>query len=178
MGISGRFLHVGGGPITVGNDTLPDWAVGCVETRLDIEPDVQPDILASMTDMGDIGGFNFVFSCHALEHLYPHDVPIALAEHYRVLADGGIAITIVPDLTGIEATDEPVYESYSGPITGLDMIYGKASFVADSIYMAHHTGFTEKTLRAAYEQAGFTEISVKPVQCHSIMCMGKKKCQD
>ena len=51
MGINGTFLHVGcgGGP-------MPTWAEGCTEVRLDIDATHSPDIQASMTDMGDIGG--------------------------------------------------------------------------------------------------------------------------
>ena len=155
-------------------NTLPPWADGCEEVRLDIEPTFHADIVRSMTDMGDIGGFQFVYSCHALEHLYPHDVPVALAEHYRVLAPDGVSITIVPDLEGIEATDEPLYESISGWITGLDMIYGKTSFIQDSVYMAHHTGFTSSTLKTAYESAGFSHVAVSKIGKWSIMCVGRK----
>lgn len=176
MGISGRFLHIGPGAKNAGAaHSLPEWALGCQEVRLDIDARCEPDIVGSMTSLGEVGEFDFVYSCHALEHLYPHDVPVALAEHFRVLKTGGVAVTIVPDLEGIFPTDEPVYESYSGWITGLDMYYGKASFIEHSLHMAHHTGFTPKTLQAAYEAAGFTQVTVKKIQCHSIMCMGKKQ---
>lgn len=175
MGISGKFLHIGPSFKNHGaENSLPDWAEGCEEVRFDIDPNCEPDIMGSMVEMGYIGGFDFVYSCHALEHLYPHEVPVALLEHFRVLKDGGVAITIVPDLEGIQANDEPVYESYSGWITGLDMIYGKASFIEDNIYMAHHTGFTAATLAERYKEAGFIEVSVKKVDCRSIMCVGKK----
>ena len=178
MGISGKFLHIGPSFKNVGADnSMPEWAQGCDEVRFDIDPECNPDIVGSMVDMGPIGDFDFVYSCHALEHLYPHDVPVALGEHFRVLKPGGVAMTIVPDLEGIQATDDPVYESYSGWITGLDMIYGKASFIADSIHMAHHTGFTPATLAEAYKAAGFTDVSIQKIECHSILCAGKKPCE-
>jgi SAM-dependent methyltransferase len=173
QGLSGRFLHIGCGPMHEGTDSLPSWAKGCIETRLDIDPNARPDIVASMVDLGNIGVFDIVYSCHALEHLYPHEVPIALSEQYRVLRDGGGVMCIVPDLEGVEATEEPIYNSISGPICGLDMIYGKASFIQNSIYMAHHSGFVSSTIKKALEEAGFVKVTTTRHK-NSIICGGLK----
>lgn len=134
---------------------MPDWLTGLDEVRLDIDPDVGPDIVASMTDMGEIGPFDAIYCSHALEHLYPHDVATALGEFRRVLRPGGKVMVIVPDLEGVEATDEPLFMSASGPISGRDMIYGLARYVAESPYMAHRTGFVAATLAKALSDAGF-----------------------
>jgi predicted SAM-dependent methyltransferase len=76
-----------------GLDGLPDWEKeGYKVTRLDIEPRVNPDICAPMTNMGEIGQFDVVYCCHALEHLYPHEVHQALREFQRVLKPGGVAV--------------------------------------------------------------------------------------
>ena len=169
-----RLLHIGCGPLDHGNDNaLPDWAEGCDETRLDIDPNNKPHIVANMLEMGDIGGFDIVYSSHTLEHVYPHEVVPALQEQFRVLRDGGAAVVVVPDLEGVLATEDVVYESLSGPITGLDMIYGKASFVAHSPHMAHHSGFTQHTLSAALKTAGFSNITTKRL-CNSLMAIGQK----
>jgi predicted SAM-dependent methyltransferase len=149
-------LHIG-----CGRSPLPAWlGEKYDEIRLDIDPDVQPDIVASMTHLGDIGPFDLVYTTHCLEHLYPDEVPVALEEIRRVLKPGGGAIIIVPDLEGIKATDDVVYESPAGPITGHDMIYGMAAMVADNRYMAHRCGFVRESLDRALASAGFARRDV------------------
>jgi hypothetical protein len=63
----------------------------------------------------------------------------------RVLKPGGCVVVFVPDLEGVEATDEVLYEAPCGPITGLDLIYGLRSAWPQP-HMAHHTGFVRDTL--------------------------------
>lgn len=169
MAIKGSVLHVG-----CGCDPLPEWAACDEEIRMDIDPSSQPDILCSMTDMGNIGVFDAIYTCHALEHLYPHDVPKALSEFHRVLADGGVAIVIVPDLDGVKANDDVLYISEAGPVCGLDIIYGMASLIEQNIYMAHHTGFTVEMLVKLFESAGFREVTGKKIVNQSILVTGKK----
>lgn len=175
-GLVGEFLHIGCGAMQEGEtDMLPSWAKGCKETRLDINPEAKPDIVASMLDMGDIGPFDMVYSCHALEHLYAHQVVLALEEYLRVLKPGGVAVVFVPDLEGISATDDPVYRSVTGDlISGLDMIYGKSAFVAHSPHMGHHCGFTSKSLAEVFRAAGFIEVDTKRI-ANSVLCTGRKE---
>lgn len=144
-------LHAG-----CGYTPLPEWMSTYREVRLDIDPEVKPEILASITDLGNIGPYNAVFCQHCLEHLYPQDVPRALKEFYRVLAPDGVLALFVPDLEDAKPTDDVLFESPAGPIAGLDLFYGhRKALAAGMIYMAHHTGFTQHSLRAAIEQAGF-----------------------
>lgn len=129
-------------------------AQGYAVTTLDIDPDTKPDIVASMTDLGEIGEFDAIYCCHALEHLYPHEVGKALAEFYRVLKPNGAAIIMVPDLEGVPATEEALQTSY-GSISGLHLYYGQASVLEKQPYMAHHCGFVADTLKRVMEMAGF-----------------------
>ena len=82
-----QFLHVGCGPKhkdrTTAGFNNPDWH----ELRLDIDESVNPDIVGTMTDMSAVAdaSVDAVFSSHNIEHLYPHEVPVALAEFKRVL---------------------------------------------------------------------------------------------
>lgn len=177
FGLTGDFLHIGCGVMQPDEtDQLPLWAKGCKETRLDIDPNVKPDVVASMLDMGEIGPFDTVYSSHTLEHLYPHQVSGAVDECFRVLKPGGLAITIVPDLEGVLATDETLYTAILGDeISGLDMIYGKASYVASNPYMAHHCGFTSKTLTQVLTAAGFEQVTATRMG-FSILATGKKPC--
>jgi SAM-dependent methyltransferase len=162
-------LHAG-----CGNEPLPAWLDGSTETRLDIDPDCHPDIVASITDLGDIGPFDLVFSSHCLEHLAPHDVGVALSEFRRVLKPGGGAVVIVPDLEDVRPTEEVMYEAPCGPITGLDMYYGLRSALQERPYMAHKTGFVRETLQAAMDAAGFAETSVKRLDCFNLMGAARK----
>lgn len=148
-------LHIG-----CGRHPLPEWLAAYDETRLDIDPSVEPDVVASMTDMGAIGPFDAVYTTHTLEHLYPDEVPVALSEIRRVLKPGGFAMIVVPDLEGVQATEDVVYESLAGPITGLDMIYGPSRFSSENRYMAHHCGFVSDTLKGVIDSAGFVRSEV------------------
>lgn len=161
-------LHVG-----CGHASLPTWFADFDEVRLDIDPGCKPDIVASMIEMGEIGPFDAAYCSHTLEHVYPHQVPVALAEFRRVLKPNGALVLFVPDLEGISATDEVIYESPCGPITGRDMIYGKISYLEQSPFMAHHNGFVASTLRSALEGAGFNGVSVLQIPEHNLMGSGR-----
>jgi hypothetical protein len=161
------FLHVGCGRLrknrtTKGFDT-PEWR----ELRLDIDPGVTPDVVGSMTDMAAVPDacMDGLYSSHNIEHLYPFEVPIALAEFVRVLRPEGFAVITCPDLrsiAGLVVQDklvEPAYTSSAGPISPLDMIYGHQADLAEgNLFMAHRTGFTSRTLEAALRAAGFAKV--------------------
>lgn len=139
--------------------------------RLDIDPATKPDIVASMTDMGAIGHFDVVYCCHALEHLYPHEVSKALSEFHRVLHPGGSVVILVPDLQDVSPTDDELPEM--GGLSGLSLFYGDARLIAEMPYMAHHSGFVEKTLQKCLEDAGFTVIT-KRLTKFNLLGIGKK----
>src|SRR6185312_2442431 len=78
-----RILNAGSGHISArGVAPLfasPDWE----EVRLDVDPAVGPTVIGSITDMKAIfpsESFDAVWSSHTLEHLFAHEVPIALGE--------------------------------------------------------------------------------------------------
>jgi len=90
-------LHVGCGPASLPDHVFPPsvWR----ETRLDIDPAVAPDVVASIVDLPfSSGAYAAVYSSHNLEHLAPHEVPQALAEFFRVLMPNGFAMVSVPDM--------------------------------------------------------------------------------
>ena len=162
--ITGSVLHPG-----CGHEKLPFWMDATQETRLDIDEGCNPDIVASITSLGNIGPFDNVYTSHTLEHLYYHEVPRALAEFRRVLRDGGRAIIFVPDVEDVTADDKVLYESLAGPITGLDLYYGLNSHVEQNPYYAHHTAFIKSTLEKALIDAGFSTVSVTRVSDHNLM---------
>ncbi|SEP92216.1 Methyltransferase domain-containing protein [Solimonas aquatica] len=165
-----RFLHVGCGPATKVNTTAAFAGADWQELRLDIDASVKPDIIGSMTDMSAVpdASFDALFSSHNLEHLYPHEVPVALKEFRRVLKPEGFAVITCPDLQSICALVaegkllDAAYESPSGPISALDVLYGhRPALAAGNLYMAHRCGFVETSLREALCAAGFKVVATK-----------------
>jgi len=156
-----KFLHVGCGPQTKSNlKGFNDWD----ELRFDIDPKVNPDFVGSLIDMSAVGdkSVDALYSSHNIEHLFPHEVPIAVGEFFRVLKDDGFLVITCPDLLSVarEVANgkllEPLYESEAGPISALDILYGHRGFIANgNIYMAHKSGFTFPVLSGVFRQAGF-----------------------
>ena len=157
------FLHVGCGPqnkstcLGFNND---NWK----EIRLDIDKNVNPDIVGTLTDMKlvETGSVDAVYSSHNIEHIFPHEVPIALREFYRVLKEDGIVVITCPDLqsAGKALTQdklfETLYESPMGPVTAFDVLFGHRKTTADgNVFMIHKGGFTYSTLDMAFYKAGF-----------------------
>lgn len=164
------FLHVGCGnarkPAVAPGFSGDEWR----EIRLDIDPSVSPDIVASMLDMSVLpdAAVDAVYSSHNIEHLYPHEVGVALAEFRRVLKPDGILVLTCPDLQSVcrqivdDRLDEPAYESAAGPIAPLDILYGlRSALAAGNLFMAHRTGFSLRTLVAAVRAAGFPAVAGK-----------------
>lgn len=161
-------LHVGCGPKNKNNTikgfSTPDWK----EIRLDIDSSVSPDVIGTMTDMSAVAteSVDAVFSSHNIEHLYPHEVPIALSEFYRVLKPEGFAVITCPDLQSVcaliaeDKLTEPAYVSPAGPIAPLDILYGhRVAMSGGNLYMAHRCGFTRKVLEATLQASGFKSIA-------------------
>ena len=168
---SPRLLHVG-----CGGDPLPQWlrTAGYRETRLDIDERHQPDVLADMCTLGEIGQFQIVLCQHALEHLYPHQVGKALREFLRVLTDDGYAMIVVPDLEGVQPSNDVLFISPAGPIAGMDLFYGFRPKLEEMPHMAHHTGFVSATLDAALLEAGFACAHTRRMDCFNLLGIGIK----
>ncbi|NBZ86244.1 class I SAM-dependent methyltransferase [Stagnihabitans tardus] len=164
-------LHVGCGmadPAKLPAAFFPagEWS----ECRLDIDPGVAPDIVASITDMSVVptGSVQAVWSAHNLEHLFPHEVPLALSEFHRVLAPGGFVLVTMPDLQQVAALvaegrlEDAAYMSAMGPISAIDMLYGhRASIASGNHFMGHRGGFVATSLASHLERAGFQAVRVQ-----------------
>jgi SAM-dependent methyltransferase len=167
--VARRFLHVGCGQST--RDRLPEifQRAGWQEVRLDIDPAVNPDIVASITDLQGVAdaSMDALWSSHNLEHVHAFEVPQALAAFRRVLKADGFALVTLPDMRAVarhiadDLLEEPLYVSPAGPISALDIIFGhQASIAQGNEFMAHRTGFTARTLGQALVSAGFAEVRV------------------
>ncbi|MBQ7608831.1 MAG: class I SAM-dependent methyltransferase [Desulfovibrionaceae bacterium] len=162
------FLHVGCGTIRKDHTTLGFSNDSWEEIRLDINPDVQPDIVASMTDMRAVAdaSVDAVYTSHNIEHLYWHEIPRAIKEFYRVLKNDGFLVITCPDIQSIcelvaqGKLLETCYISPSGPVAPFDVLFGFRQAISDnSTFMAHHAGFTQKTLVAMLRENGFPTVA-------------------
>jgi len=163
-------LVAGSGP-----EKMPEWAENNFsDTYLDIEPRNNPDILASMTAMGEIGPYDVVFCCHALEHVYPHEVNRALKEFLRVLKPGGVAVILVPDLEDVKPNGDVLNYPTAGRICGLHLFYGDMAQIEQFPYMAHHCGFVKETLKDALQQAGFWKCETSRLEHYNLLGVGLK----
>jgi SAM-dependent methyltransferase len=178
-----QVLHVGCGPPNPQALHATFHGDGWRELRLDINPAVQPDIIASMTQMDAVasGSMDAVWSSHNLEHLYAHEVPLALAEFYRVLKPDGFTLITLPDLQSVaqliveDKLEQMAYQSPAGPIAAIDMLYGHRGYIArGNQHMGHRTGFTARTLGDALVRVGFARAEVKRGKAYDLWAIAHK----
>jgi len=75
-------LEVGPGP---GMVTAALRAIGVAVTTVDVQPELKPDVVASVTDLPfEDDAFDVAMCCQVLEHLPFEDFPKAINELYRV----------------------------------------------------------------------------------------------
>ena len=162
-----NLLHVGCGYNTKEN-TLKYYDDEWKETRVDINPDVNPDILGTMKDLSNVqnNSYDSVFSAHSIEHVYIHEVNTVLKAFYRVLKQNGFLVITCPDLKSIskliveDKLLEVAYESPAGSINPADMLWGHSNSIKEgNEFMAHKCGFTKKTLMAALTNEGFKSVA-------------------
>ena len=94
-------LHIGSGP---------HYAEGWINLDLNNHPDwdKQPDVLASVYDMPfEDGEIDRAYAGHILEHLVWNELPSALKEIKRVMADGGILCVVGPCIEKALRTKQP-----------------------------------------------------------------------
>lgn len=140
------------------------------QVRIDIDPDMSPDIITSNTDLSMIpdAQIDAIWSSHSLEHLEFHDVPGALQEMQRVLKPDGFALITLPDLAAVAELvvagrlTDVIYQSAAGPIRAIDMMFGHGgSLAAGKRFMAHRCGFDAQLLGESLLAAGFHEVRVR-----------------
>ena len=161
-------INAGSGPR--GGGWLPPLFDGWEHIRVDVDPAVEPDLVASVIDLSAVpsGCADAVWSAHCIEHLFAHEVPTAICEFRRVLRSDGFACIIVPDLQAIAewiATDrlhETIYKSSAGPVTAHEMLWGFGPAIErGDDAMAHRCGFTPSVFLQRLSDGGFPEIVLR-----------------
>ncbi len=180
-----KFLHVGCGQKRKNQTTRGFNSNEWEEVRFDIDESVHPDIVGTILDMDNVGSgsMDAIYSSHNIEHIYPHEVAIALREFERVLAPNGFVVITCPDLQSVcklVADDkllEPAYTSPMGPITPLDILYGhRPSLQRGNHYMAHKCGFTLNVLLSALKGHGFNSVAgMRREQAFDLFAIGFKE---
>jgi SAM-dependent methyltransferase len=161
-------LNVGCG--AEGASSVPSYFESWRQLRVDVDATVKPDIVADLTDLSPIatGSADAIWAAHCIEHLYEHQVRMALAEFRRVLRDDGFLCVIVPDLQTIaryvaqDKLHEPLYQSAAGSVTPHDIFFGFGPAIAGGrTSMAHRCGFTPGKLQQCFQQQAFAELLVR-----------------
>jgi SAM-dependent methyltransferase len=161
-------VNLGSGPREA--ISLPAYFNDWKQLRVDVDPSVEPDIVADLTDLSPIPDrhADAVWASHCIEHLYEHQVITALNEFRRVVRDDGFVCVIVPDLQAVanyvaaDRLNEPIYDSPAGPITPHDIFFGYGAAIASGrTSMAHRCGFTPGVLQKYFEQLTFGEVVLR-----------------
>lgn len=183
-----KLLHVGCGPATK-LQTIPffigdEWA----EIRYDIDPSVCPDIEGSLTNMERIesGSVDAIFSSHNIEHLFYHEVPVALREFNRVLKPDGFVVIACPDIKLVckiaseKGLHSVAYEVPGAKISAHDILYGWGLKLAEGQhYMAHKCGLDEETLLKQLVMAGFGDCQAfVDTRMLVLWAVARKSCSD
>lgn len=182
-------LHVGCGRQSF--DALPplDWKNEWRQVRVDIDPTVEPDLVASIVDMAGIddASAECIFSKHNIEHLEFHEVTQCVRAFHRVLKPEGFLILRTPDLRAIARLlldrdpDQTLFTAQiygkNVPVAPLDMLYGSRQEIANgNPFMAHRTGFTASSLGRCLKQAGFENVTVQEhAGTKELLCLAMKR---
>lgn len=128
--------------------TTPEWK----EVRVDAwEGNDTAHVYSDITNLKGVPdeSCDAIWACHVVEHVYFHQLPDVFNSMMRVLKKDGFAVIRVPNLGCLAdkikngLLTHQMYESSSGPITVIDMIYGHRGLIQEwGEGMAHKTGFT------------------------------------
>jgi SAM-dependent methyltransferase len=145
-------LNVGCGKTRL--DSQSKYFLDWKELRVDAFENDTADIITSIVDLNLVPNesVDAIWASHVVEHNYWHDLPMVFNSMLRVLKPNGFAVIRVPDLGYIahkieEGLLEVEYETSSGPVSIIDMIYGHRGFIQSwGDGMGHKTGFTKKSM--------------------------------
>ena len=158
----------------------PGWRV----VRVDADAALKPHIVAPPTDLTQVvsGAVQAVWTMNTLEHLWAHEVPAVFRECARVLSEDGVFMALVPDLQRIAALiakdllDEAAYATPAGPIAPLDMMFGfRDGMARGRLALAHHTGFTAKTITQMLTAVGFGHVKINRGNLFELLVIAHKR---
>ncbi len=132
------------------------------EIRVDLNPKVEPDVIADAAELPFEDESADALVCIAcLEHLPEKRAGQALMEFHRVLRTGARMILQVPNLEAaareiVEGRGWHVlYDSAAGSVRAIDIVYGHQQMASENPLMSHRTGFTTATFGEWLAAVGF-----------------------
>ncbi|MSO72679.1 MAG: methyltransferase domain-containing protein [Rhodospirillaceae bacterium] len=152
------FLHIGCGDERRKKTPFAQVGEDWRETSLDVDPASRPDILGPMTSLAGAAakGFDAVYASHSFESLYPHEVPVALAEFKRVLKPEGFVLIVCRDQQAEGKASNPAPVSSLGGMTPMNITVGLQPVLAGrATFTTRRIGYTQETLSAELTRAGF-----------------------
>ena len=153
------------------------------ELRVDIDEAADPDLVADITDLSPIpaDSVDAVFASHCMEHLYRHDVPVALREFRRIAQEDGFICLYVPDLQTVakhiasDRLDDPLYMSPAGSISAHDIVFGHgASLARGQTWMGHRCGFTPASLSEQLRRSQLTYFAIRRLSSLELVAVARK----
>ena len=128
-------------------------------TGVDIDPDVHPDIVASMDNIPlPDECASELYSSHSLEHVSKFEVVPVLKEWRRLLQVGGVAVIEVPDL--VWACQNWLWRRSND--WHMDVIFGQQNAIGEG----HKTGFTPEIMAGYLREAGLTLLKHDVIDSH------------
>lgn len=150
-------VQIGAGP-----NNQPGWL------NTDIEPGPQQAYLDATKPLPfDEGSIDYIFSEHVVEHLFYSDGLKFFKEAHRVLRPGGKIRTVTPNLMKLVALLDPETVEKQGHYIARKLAWedwertvdpGAIIVNNEMHWFGHRCIYTPKLLRAALEEAGFTDI--------------------
>jgi hypothetical protein len=147
--------------------------IGCGGRRIpgykgvDVVPRPAADIVAPchQIPLAD-GTVHEIMAIHLIEHMHPWEVPVALAEWWRLLEPRGRLVLELPDL--IKCCQNVISGKMVGgkdpDQLGMWGLYGDPRGLDP--FMAHKWGWTFATLAPVVQAAGFGDLKERPTQYH------------
>jgi hypothetical protein len=154
-----------------------------IETRLDIDKKVKPDIVLDLRKLKKLSKsvYDGVWMSHVLEHFYEHELTEIIGGIRHVLKKNGVLIAMVPDLKALfnevvsksMSINDIIYVSSMGPVRPRDMLYGFQPQVATgNSFYCHKTGFDAKAMQDCLVSNGFKKVYIgeENLQINAIAC--------
>lgn len=99
-----------------------------------------------------------LFCKFAIEHISWRNVRGFIAECYRILKSGGVAVMVAPNLLEQARKFVEIAESYGIEDRWVEMIFGSLDYPENS----HKCGFSPEFACRLFREAGFSRVTVVP----------------
>lgn len=121
--------------------------------NIDINPKVEPDIVADVTDLSNHfkpNSVDEIYAGHLLEHLYPQEAITAVENWKSLLKEGGKLCVVVPDF-------KYLVKAYMGGSMSIEEL--AMEYVYSYVQPSHHRWIYDiESLIRFLEEAGFKDI--------------------